>query len=415
VSPVRCAPTFLLFLLPLAEKRARELEGMSGPIPARVAPHTKDTVDASRQASQVRSALISPQVVVSAFDDGEELNAAVDNHSSGGNVDGSTPVQSFGGQDDTSVEGVSTMSTTKPDVAEHEAQAVKRKKSGLTRSMTVKTLVCTASTIVHVSALKNKKKKKERQAKFIEKHGADVAAEYSSQAAEIMRRIKESHREKRYVLHPGKSKWLGYWDIVSAFALLYTVSITPFEAAFVSPVIGGAAWSDPWFLVNRLLDSIFFVDMILQFFVAYQTVDARGVKLWVESHTPIVHHYVTTWFALDATTIFAPLTLDLYQASIDVAATATTASAGGENDVVSSLTVLRVLRVVRLVKLVRLVRASRMWERWKTKVTLSCMCLLGIQLSACVPYSLAPARSMSHRQYPERFDSCPPYAQQIAA
>jgi hypothetical protein len=135
----------------------------------------------------------------------------------------------------------------------------------------------------------------------------------------------------------------------------------------------------------------------------------------VESHTPIVHHYVTTWFALDATTIFAPLTLDLYQASIDVVATATTASAGGENDVVSSLTVLRVLRVVRLVKLVRLVRASRMWERWKTKVTLSCMCLLGIQLSACVPYSLAPARSMSHRQYPERFDSCPPYAQQIAA
>ena len=220
-----------------------------------------------------------------------------------------------------------------------------------------------------------RRRREGNKAKFVEKHGEVGAAQYVEQTAQIRMRINQSTRQKRYVLHPGKSKFLGLWDTLSSLALLYTVFVTPFEAAFVPPVVGSEAWSDGWFVMNRILDTIFFIDMCLQFFVAYQSIDPRGVKLWVETHTAIIHHYLMTWFLLDATTIFVPLSFDLYQASMDVS--------GGDN-VVSNLSVLRVLRVVRLVKLVRLVRASRMWARWKTKITLSYSSLIMLQCAVMI-------------------------------
>ena len=79
------------------------------------------------------------------------------------------------------------------------------------------------------------------------------------QTAQIRMRINQSTRQKRHVLHPGKSKFLGLWDTLSSLAL-YTVFVTPFEAAFVPLVVGSEAWSDGWFVMNRILDTIF-IDM----------------------------------------------------------------------------------------------------------------------------------------------------------
>ena len=106
--------------------------------------------------------------------------------------------------------------------------------------------------------------------------------------------------------------------------------------------------------------------------------------------SPIVRHYLTTWFPLDATTIFVPLIFDLYQASDAVviseesAADSAAVDAGG---VSSHMSVLRVLRVLRLMKLVRLVRASRMWERWKTRITLSYGSITMLQCAVMVMVS----------------------------
>ena len=50
---------------------------------------------------------------------------------------------------------------------------------------------------------------------------------------------------------------------------LYTATLTPFETAFVPPVLGPGAWGDVWFLLNRLLDIIFLFDLNMQFFIAY--------------------------------------------------------------------------------------------------------------------------------------------------
>ena len=106
-----------------------------------------------------------------------------------------------------------------------------------------------------------------RKARFAERHGAEAQV-YIDQTAAIARRIKEAARQKRFVLTPGKNKFLSLWDLVSTCALLYTATLTPFEAAFISPTLGPAAWGDEWFIINRCLDLVFFFDMCLQFFGA---------------------------------------------------------------------------------------------------------------------------------------------------
>ena len=90
-------------------------------------------------------------------------------------------------------------------------------------------------------------------------------------------------------------------------------------------------------------------------------------------------HYVTTWFALDALTVFLPGGFDIYLGSSALSGANRAAniaadmelSGGGDGGAAGKMGMLRVLRALRLIKLVRLVRASRVFDRWKAKVTLS--------------------------------------------
>jgi hypothetical protein len=172
-----------------------------------------------------------------------------------------------------------------------------------------------------------------------------------------------------------------------------------------------------------LLDVVFFVDMLLSFFTAYVLVDGNGRSTWVMSHNKIVHHYLATWFPLDAFTIFVPLSFDIISiaesTSSNSNSSSTTGEASGGGDAGSAL---RVLRVLRLTKLVRLVRASRLcvlpylverttrrvrraallgdarllkrvwsacgarcrYERWKARITLSSGLMIMIQCTLMV-------------------------------
>ena len=146
---------------------------------------------------------------------------------------------------------------------------------------------------------------------------------------QISEAIGASVRRKRCVLHPEKNPFLLRWDVVTSIALVYTATLTPFETAFVPPVEGVEAWGEPWFLANRgactrppresgpwdpapplppplarlaclssliqrsrrvhtpppprsaVLDVIFFADLVVQFFVAYQTGSRYGGRSWV--------------------------------------------------------------------------------------------------------------------------------------
>ena len=224
---------------------------------------------------------------------------------------------------------------------------------------------------------------KRAQETFNAIHG-DEAHTFRQQVESFRKQIRQHERWARFVLHPGQSNFLNRWDAVTAAALLYTLTLTPFEAAFLPPTLGPASWLDPWFIANRCLDVIFVFDMVLQFFIAFQQEDILGGHTWVEDQRLIARNYVMSWFLLDASVIFIPGAFDLMLAAPrgsggsgisggGSGGGSSGGSSGGSGDVAvfSDVSVLRTLRVVRLAKLGRLLRASRLYRRWQSKINIS--------------------------------------------
>jgi hypothetical protein len=70
-----------------------------------------------------------------------------------------------------------------------------------------------------------------------------------------------------YIIDPRSSPFISYWDTSTALALIFTAVVTPFEVAFLSGPIDPL---DPLFIINRLIDLVFIMDMVFQFFIMYQ-------------------------------------------------------------------------------------------------------------------------------------------------
>ena len=208
-----------------------------------------------------------------------------------------------------------------------------------------------------------------RREQFRSVHGERLSSEMQEQAARIATSTNALFR-RRWVMHPEKTKILAYWDAITSLALLYTATLTPFETAFLPSVVGAASWSDVWFIINRVLDVIFLVDMCMQFFISFQTGNDYAGHVWVVDHHKIVLRYLRTWFFLDAMTVFLPGGFDIYLATLPAAEEASAGGVGGD-EAASKMGMLRVLRALRLIKLVRLIRASRVIQRWKSRITLS--------------------------------------------
>jgi len=109
--------------------------------------------------------------------------------------------------------------------------------------------------------------------------------------------------------------------------------------------------ADPVFWVNRFVDAFFVVDMIFNFFFAFQDRTGR----WVVNHGQIVRHYLKSFFPVDLVSI---LPFDLVGVVLS-------------SDTLRSMKIFRVLRLLRLLKLIRILRASRIVKRWKASVSLS--------------------------------------------
>ena len=121
---------------------------------------------------------------------------------------------------------------------------------------------------------------------------------------------------------------------------------------------------DVWFVLNRILDLIFILDMLLQFCVVYQSVQetVNGDSAWVTERRKIFRHYALGWFPLDILSIL-PSAFDYVPFFL---------SAGeGDGAQTEKLSGFRAIRALRLIKLVRLLRASRLLSRWKARVGLS--------------------------------------------
>lgn len=147
------------------------------------------------------------------------------------------------------------------------------------------------------------------------------------------------------------------------------------QVAFIPPPITA---NDSLFVLGRIIDSFFLIDMLLQFFTMYPRASngynrggAASAGSELETRfTHIVRNYLRGWFLLDL--------LSLGASAFDIVPfmlkepELTTANATGEADVdserLSILTSFRVVRVLRLIKLARLMKASRRLKDWFTSI-----------------------------------------------
>lgn len=174
-----------------------------------------------------------------------------------------------------------------------------------------------------------------------------------------------------YIIDPRKSQCIGYWDGLTALALIFTALVTPYEVAFLPPATSAL---EPLFLANRVIDMIFVCDMLLNFFLMSEAASesmTHGIQ-WNTRPWPIAKAYLRGWFALDLLST-ASGAFD-YLPLIDTADKGAAGGGSDDGDVggdLQRLRILRVLRTFRLIKLMRLVRASRLAKRWANRLAIN--------------------------------------------
>ena len=171
----------------------------------------------------------------------------------------------------------------------------------------------------------------------------------------------EERRRAWYLIHPKgpRAVWVLRWDLVMAMALIFTAAVTPYEVALFE---GGV---DSLFVINRIIDILFVLDMLLQFVLIVPIhqgalVTTAGKVGYVTEPRELACRYLTGWFTVDAISILV--------SGFDIASAVEGDISGGA---VKQVRALRVLRALRLIKLLRLARASRILRRWETRIAVS--------------------------------------------
>ena len=164
-------------------------------------------------------------------------------------------------------------------------------------------------------------------------------------------------RRSRRIIHPRESKWAQYWDTCSLVMVLFTAIVTPYEVGISTPtpIWDLTATQYPLFVINRIVDAFFMVDLGLSFFLAYQLPPHKG-GAWVIDQRQIARHYLCSWFPADLISVLP----------FDLAMSVGLFEGGG-----SLLRLPRTIRLLRLVKLLRLMRASRILARWQASLGVS--------------------------------------------
>ena len=184
--------------------------------------------------------------------------------------------------------------------------------------------------------------------------------------------LEQRRRARRFIFRPGESKFLHYWDALSVIVLTYTALFTPFEIAFLPSFTTSNAWKSPRFLIARLVDIFFTVDLCLNFCIGHRrfnhTDELQGSFVglgkwksgaWVESHYDIARYYLTGWFVFDLITLIPSI--------FDIIPTLTSSTIGTFADA----SIIRTFRVLRFVKILRVARAARISERWAARFSLT--------------------------------------------
>lgn len=135
-----------------------------------------------------------------------------------------------------------------------------------------------------------------------------------------------------YVIDPSTRRKVA-WDLWIGFLILYSVVTVPFNLSFL-----GGTVSASWDIVDNVVDVMFGIDIVMQFFTSY--VDPES-SLLMTRLPPIMSRYSRSWFAID------------FISTVPLAS-------------IKGLKVVRVIRLTRLLKLLRLLRLSTLAKKADT-------------------------------------------------
>jgi len=158
-------------------------------------------------------------------------------------------------------------------------------------------------------------------------------------------------RTSKWVINPEQSSFLQTWDKITLGALAFVAIVTPVQVAMMETRI------DPLFFINILVDMVFLIEMLLQFFLMYPMRTDCGHVL-EHRHPHIVKRYVKTWFLVD---LFSILPFDLVGLLMQQ----------NENPEFRQLKAVKVVRLMRILKLVRMVKASRVFRRIEVRMSVT--------------------------------------------
>ena len=162
----------------------------------------------------------------------------------------------------------------------------------------------------------------------------DERAKFVLGVAQLRYRMKHMFS---WLLNP-RGALVGYWDLVITMALMFTISVTPYEVSLdVSKNL------DTLFWINQVVGIIFLVDIVCQFFLPTQNGDGQ----WIKDHAKLATAYLRGWFVLDLVSVL-PFDVVIASGALVV----------DERDR-KLVRLMRLVRVLRLLKLVRILRASR--------------------------------------------------------
>lgn len=150
-----------------------------------------------------------------------------------------------------------------------------------------------------------------------------------------------------WVIHPFSS-FRRSWDINLMLALTYVALCVPF-------VIGFEVQYDKatvMYVVDRIVDCFFILDVVFNFFTGYTSHDHATV---VMEPGKIARHYTRTWLVFD---LVASVPIDLMLMS------------DGEGAAYRGTKFVRVMKLLRLVKLFRMLRLNRILHRLERKMSI---------------------------------------------
>jgi hypothetical protein len=200
------------------------------------------------------------------------------------------------------------------------------------------------------------------------------------------------------------------WDMVTSLALIYTVVMSPVEVAFL-PAPTSAA--EPLFVINRLIDCVFLVDIGVSFFTMFRMESGHAATImsatlvWEVRLPQVARHYARGWFPIDVLSVL-PSIFDII--SMEDGADECVSDGGTSSR--SPLKLMRMIRILRLFKLVRLLRASRLVARFERRNTLPysyisfVSIIFQVRARVCSHTRSRPSRRLFRRAWRQKLRSC---------